>query len=45
MPPAFRKAAAMQEVKMFVVPKSLRRTIFGNGIIEALANRDGINVG
>lgn len=38
MPPAFRKAAAMEEVKMFIVPKALRRGIFVNDIPDKLVS-------
>jgi hypothetical protein len=42
MPSEFRKAAAMQEVKMFVVPKVLRRGIFDidNNIPDLLVSEE-----
>jgi len=42
MPPAFRKAQAMREVKMFVVSKALRRGIFDidKNIPDALASEE-----
>lgn len=40
MPPALRKAEAMREVKMFVVPKTLRRGIFGNDIPDKLVSEE-----
>lgn len=38
MPPVFRKAAAMEEVKMFVVPKALRCGIFDKDIPNVLVS-------
>jgi hypothetical protein len=40
MPPVFRKAAAMKEVKMFVVPKSLRQGIFDSDISGKLVSEE-----
>lgn len=40
MPPALRKAEAMQEVKMLVVPKALRRGIFDNDIPDKLVSEE-----
>lgn len=40
MHPAIRKAEAMQEAKMFVVPKALRRGIFGNDIPDKLVSEE-----
>jgi hypothetical protein len=40
MPPAIRKAAAMNEVKMFVVPKTLRRGIFDKDIPNVLVSEE-----
>jgi hypothetical protein len=40
MPPVFRKAEAMKEVKMFVVPKSLRRNIFDYDISDKLVSEE-----
>ena len=40
MPPAIQKAEAMREVKMFVVPKALRREIFDNDIPDKLVSEE-----
>lgn len=40
MPPAIRKAAAMQEVKMFIVPKSLRHGIIDKDIPNVLVSEE-----
>lgn len=40
MPPEFRKAAALQEVKMSVVPKSLRRGIYDKDISDKLVSEE-----
>jgi hypothetical protein len=40
MPPAIRKTAAMQEVKMLVVPKALRRGIFDTDISDKLVSEE-----
>jgi hypothetical protein len=40
MPPALRKAAAMKEVKMFVVPKALRQGIFDRDISDKLVSEE-----
>ncbi len=40
MPSAVRKAAAMQEVKMLVVPKALRRGIFDKDISDKLVSEE-----
>jgi hypothetical protein len=40
MPPAIRKAAAMNEVKMFVVPKALRQGIFDRDISDKLVSEE-----
>lgn len=40
MPPAVRKAKAMREVKMFVVPKALRSGIFDNDIPDKLVSEE-----
>jgi len=40
VPPAFRKAMAMEEVKMLVVPKALRRGIFDNDISDKLVSEE-----
>lgn len=40
MPPAIRKAAAMKEVKMFVVPKALRRGILDSDISNKLVSEE-----
>jgi len=40
MPPAIRKAVAMEEVKMFVVPKALRQGIFDSDISDKLVSEE-----
>jgi hypothetical protein len=40
MPPAFQKAAAMKEVKMFVVPRILGHAIFDTNIPDVLVNEE-----
>jgi len=40
MTPAFRKAAAMQEVKMFVVPKLIRQEISDTNIPDVLVSEE-----
>jgi len=40
MPPAIRKTMAMEEVKMFVVPKSLKRGIFDKDIPSVLVSEE-----
>lgn len=40
MPPVFRKAAAIKEVKMFVVPKALRQGIFDSDISDKLVSEE-----
>ena len=39
-PPVFRKAGAMKEVKMFVVPKALREGIFERDISDKLVSEE-----
>jgi hypothetical protein len=40
LPPAFRKAEAMKDAKMLVVPKALRRGIFDNDISDKLVSEE-----
>jgi len=40
MPPVLRKTAAMKEVKMFVVPKALKRGIFDKDIPSVLVSEE-----
>lgn len=40
MPPVFRKAAAIKEVKMLVVPKALRQGIFDSDISDKLVSEE-----
>jgi len=40
MPPAIRKTMAMEEVKMFVVPKALKRGIFDKDIPSVLVSEE-----